>query len=339
MAPTPSAVSTSYLGAVTNATVNGAFISQVVPGSPADKAGLLAGDLIESVNGVGVTIEIPLNSLLKNYLPGADIQLIIGRSNSATGWLPIRVILGERQQAATTSPLSTTAAPLPRATALSVTSANAGFLGIGLINNGNGLQIAKVADGSPAALAGIQVGDTLVSLDGQPMTSVPQVQAALSAKVPGTRVTIVMTRNNQSMTVTAVLSVVPGTSTMPAATVIATGTLVSAQSDIVPTNQSAGTVHLGVTYDVLTLTLAAAKQVSVTDGAWIVTIEPGSPAASAGLQIGDIVVAVDGDKVDVKHTLAIRLVAYNAGDTFKLTVVRGTQTITLSVTLAARGTA
>ena len=94
-----------------------------------------------------------------------------------------------------------------------------------------------------------------------------------------------------------------------------------------------------MTYDVLTPTLAAAKQLSVTDGALIVTVEPGSPAATAGLQIGDIVTAVDGDKVDLKHTLAIRLVAYNAGDTFKLTVVRGTQNITLSVTLAARGAA
>ena len=336
--PTPSAVPASYLGAVTNATATGAFVSQVVPASPADMAGLIAGDVIESVNGVSVTLDMPLNTLLKNYSPGANIQLIVGRANSTAGWLPIRVTLGMRQTGV--PPIaSATSALAAGPTAIPGISANAGFLGIGLINNGTGLQIAKVADGSPAAQAGIQVGDLLISLDGQPMTTVQQVQMALSAKTPGTRVSVVLNRSNQAITVTATLIAVPGTSATPTLAVTTTGSSSSAQSDIAPTNPSGATVHLGVTYDVLTPTLAAAKQLSVTDGALIVTVEPGRPAATAGLQIGDIVTAVDGDKVDLKHTLAIRLVAYNAGDTFKLTVVRGTQNITLSVTLAARGAA
>jgi S1-C subfamily serine protease len=350
--PTPSPLPAAFLGAVTNATANGAYIGQIVPGSPAEKAGLLVGDVIETVNGVSVTLDMPLNNVLKNYPPGAIVQLVVGRGANGA-WLPIRVTLGIRQPVITTAPTIPTTATVkaPTAPAAGTTVAsNAGFLGIGLINTGSALQIAKIAAGSPAETAGIQIGDTLISLDGQPMTTVPQVQAALGSKPPGTRVTIIISRNNQSMTLTATLSAAPGLSTPTVSAAVpnsaitmtpGTATVIpaGAQSDIAPTSASTAPVHLGVTYDVVTPALAAAKQLPVTDGAYIVTVEAGSPAAAAGLQMGDVVIAVDGDKVDIKHTLAIRLVAYNAGDTFKLSVVRGTQTLTLTVTLATRGAA
>jgi putative serine protease PepD len=70
-----------------------------------------------------------------------------------------------------------------------------------------------------------------------------------------------------------------------------------------------------------------------------VTIMPGSPADIAGLKVGDVVTAVDGDKVDAKHTLAVRMVAYGPGDTLTLTVVRGGNTMQMPVTLAASGSA
>ncbi len=98
-------------------------------------------------------------------------------------------------------------------------------------------------------------------------------------------------------------------------------------------------MRLGVTYDVVTPALAAARNLNVSTGALIVTVDPGSPADVAGLKVGDVVTAVDGDKVDSKHTLAVRMVAYNTGDTLTLTVARGTQTLQLPVTLVVSGSA
>ncbi|HCC83241.1 TPA: hypothetical protein DEP96_00145 [Candidatus Uhrbacteria bacterium] len=47
----------------------------VVPGSPADKAGLVENDIILSVDGVDVTTEKPLNTLLQDRAVGDEVKL------------------------------------------------------------------------------------------------------------------------------------------------------------------------------------------------------------------------------------------------------------------------
>src|SRR5579864_5092373 len=93
--PTSTPISTpaqaAYLGAVTNATANGAYVLDVVSGSPAQSAGLQAGDLIQSINGEAVTMTTSLGEILKGLAPGANALFIVARGN---GWLPIRVTLG-----------------------------------------------------------------------------------------------------------------------------------------------------------------------------------------------------------------------------------------------------
>lgn len=47
----------------------------IIPGSPADKAGLEENDIILQVDGVDVTVEEPLNVLLRNYKPDDTVTL------------------------------------------------------------------------------------------------------------------------------------------------------------------------------------------------------------------------------------------------------------------------
>ncbi len=47
----------------------------VIPGSPADKAGIEENDIILSVEGVDVTVDEPLNVLLRNYKPDDTVTL------------------------------------------------------------------------------------------------------------------------------------------------------------------------------------------------------------------------------------------------------------------------
>ncbi len=73
------------------------------------------------------------------------------------------------------------------------------------------------------------------------------------------------------------------------------------------------------------------------NGALIQEVIEGSPAAEAGLEPGDLIVAVDGDEVAPDADLAELLGDYNPGDLVMLTVVShgraGGSTSQISVTL------
>ncbi len=70
---------------------NGAFIApssnssepSIVPGSPADKAGLQQGDVITAVDGTSINQMNSLTSLLDQHTPGDTIQLTVLRNNSS----------------------------------------------------------------------------------------------------------------------------------------------------------------------------------------------------------------------------------------------------------------
>lgn len=64
--------------------------------------------------------------------------------------------------------------------------------------------------------------------------------------------------------------------------------------------------------------------------AFVETVVEGSPAAKAGFQSGDKIVAIDGSRVESFDDLQ-RIVAPNAGNELIFTVERGTQTLDLNV--------
>jgi membrane-associated protease RseP (regulator of RpoE activity) len=100
--------------------------------------------------------------------------------------------------------------------------------------------------------------------------------------------------------------------------------------DFAPAN-----VRLGVLFQVIDETVAADNDLSVTEGALLTEVLADSAAAEAGLQVGDVVTAVDGDRIDAERTLRDRLLAYEGGDTVTLDVLRGDETLSVDVTLEA----
>lgn len=71
-------------------------------------------------------------------------------------------------------------------------------------------------------------------------------------------------------------------------------------------------------------------------GSVITTITPGTAAAQAGLQLGDVVVAVDGDPIADYIDLAAVIRNYAAGDTVTLEVLRDGERLFLDVELGSR---
>jgi putative serine protease PepD len=71
-------------------------------------------------------------------------------------------------------------------------------------------------------------------------------------------------------------------------------------------------------------------------GATIAEVQPGTPAAEAGLRSGDTVIAVNGERVDSTLSLVAQIRERTVGDKVSLTVLRDGKELKLDATLTAR---
>lgn len=102
---------------------------------------------------------------------------------------------------------------------------------------------------------------------------------------------------------------------------------------------------LGITYLTIDGQVAAEYGLPVQSGAFIQNtrtgqpaVQPGSAAASAGLRDGDIIVAVEGTRLDYNTSLRQLLLRHKPGDTITLTILRDGQERDVTVTLGERPT-
>ncbi len=91
---------------------------------------------------------------------------------------------------------------------------------------------------------------------------------------------------------------------------------------------------LGVTVTDVNQAVAAQNQLSVSTGALIVSVVPGDPAASAGLQAHDVIMQLGDRTVNSTADLSMALLQHKPGDTVPVKIYRGSQQLTLNVTLA-----
>ncbi len=86
--------------------------------------------------------------------------------------------------------------PLPKPQAM---------LGVGLEQFGELPRVNRVIDGSAAATAGLQIGDLITSVNGQEMDRPQTVSTTIRGMLPGDRVSLVIKRRGQSMSLPAIL--------------------------------------------------------------------------------------------------------------------------------------
>jgi putative serine protease PepD len=72
-----------------------------------------------------------------------------------------------------------------------------------------GLFVQSVTPGGPAAHAGLQTGDVITEIDGQPATSNIQIESLTLTKRPGDKVSVTYLRNGQSTNTTITLGASP----------------------------------------------------------------------------------------------------------------------------------
>ena len=90
-----------------------------------------------------------------------------------------------------------------------------------------------------------------------------------------------------------------------------------------------GTRHIGISTQTLSKQLA--EYFGVTDGVLVTSVSENSPAAKAGLKAGDVITAIDGEKVSSPGDITRVLGKKETGDV-TLTIVHDHNTRTVTVT-------
>jgi len=98
--------------------------------------------------------------------------------------------------------------------------------------------------------------------------------------------------------------------------------------------------YLGISGAALTPAIAQYLGITATQGVYLVSVVPGSPADNAGLQggssttsQGDVIASINGTPLSSVDDLITQLAKYHPGDQVTLQVLRAGQTIQVSVTL------
>jgi 2-alkenal reductase len=74
----------------------------------------------------------------------------------------------------------------------------------------------------------------------------------------------------------------------------------------------------------------------VDEGFYVQGVVPGSPSEAAGVQVGDIVTAIDLERVGERQSVVGALFQYKPGDTVQLTIQRGLISMRVELALAER---
>lgn len=91
--------------------------------------------------------------------------------------------------------------------------------------------------------------------------------------------------------------------------------------------------YLGVTYRMISKDVAIMND--LPEGAYVQQIVKGSPAEKAGIVQGDIIVKIDGKRIDSKTQLSIAIAKKKVGDTVTITLFRQGKTVTVQATVSS----
>lgn len=204
-----------------------------------------------------------------------------------------------------------------------------------------GVGITEVVKDSPAEKAGLRKDDVILRYDGESVTSVRKLTRLVNESSADQTVRLTISRSGSEQELTATLTkrkidvfgatlprilrsgndnvrVFPGTNWPPSIT--GDGPFIW--------NIAA---HRRIGVSTQTLTKQLAGYFGVTDGVLISSVSENSPAAKAGLKAGDVITAIDGEKVSSPGDISRALNKKESGDV-SLTVVRDRSTRTITVT-------
>ncbi len=146
-----------------------------------------------------------------------------------------------------------------------------------------GALVPQVEAGSAADKAGIQAGDVIVAVDGQPIRKAHDLPIKIARHQPGDKVVVEVIRNGKRKTIPVIVE--------------------EMLDDMVAKNHhKASSAKHGMIVQALTPSLIEQLRVRSKRGVVVKQVLPGSPAAKAGIQRNDVVIRIDGHVIDSVRT-------------------------------------
>jgi Do/DeqQ family serine protease len=168
-----------------------------------------------------------------------------------------------------------------------------------------GALVSQVLPDSAAEKAGIQAGDIIVSVDGKPVVSGNELRNAVGLKRSGEKVTVELLRDGKKQRVTANLG-----------------------EQAAAAQVAAADIHDGLRGAELESLDESSPRFQGQPGVLVANVAPGSPAAQSGLRPGDIIVAVNRQRVSNTRELQQ---AAEGSPSILLNVRRGSGTLLLPI--------
>jgi len=256
------------------------------------------------------------------------------------------------QEAAATAPLAllddNDQEPANADKTFSILLAGGTFLGVGTedISKENmgrygmrevrGVGVTQVVKDSPAEKAGLKKDDVILRFEGESVTSARKLSRLVSESSPDQTVRITISRGGAEQEVSATLSRQSMKNLMGAQ--IRDDVLKGIEKDWPQIKSGDGNFvfnfgasrRIGVSTQTLTKQLA--DYFGAKDGGLLITsVSENSPAAKAGLRAGDVITAVDGEKVNSSGDI-VRAINKKEDGEISLTILREHNSMTINLT-------
>ena len=171
----------------------GALVSAVTAGSPADKAGIKAGDVIVEFNGKKVAKATDLPGLVADVPVGKDVPMVVMREGRE---LRLNANIGRLQDESPAKLAETEGKGKLGLSVQPLTPPMARELGLKVKE---GVLVREVVEGGRAAEAGIRAGDVIVEINRQPVRTVEDLTTRVDRQAKNEPMVLLVKRDGQTM--------------------------------------------------------------------------------------------------------------------------------------------